>query len=204
MLKINQLSTGIIKNAHLHLKPAECIAITGPSGSGKTTLLNAITGYTDYRGSISIDQAKVDTQPSWQRACRYLNQRLYLFPHRTVAGNLALAQQGNKQTVNSAQQIALLEQLNIGHLADHYPHQLSGGEQQRVALARALISKPKLLLLDEPFSSLDWDNRTRLWQVIQQLRTETGVSILLVTHEPREADALSDRQISILDGRLIH
>ena len=203
MLKINQLTTGIIKDINLHLKPQECIAITGPSGSGKTTLLNAIMGNIRYQGSIFIVQQNINTQPCWQRACRYLNQRLYLFPHRTVIGNLALAQQGSKQTIDILEQKLLLEQLNIGHLANHYPHQLSGGEQQRAALARALISKPKLLLLDEPFSSLDWKNRLQLWQIIQQLRIETKISILLITHEPREADALSDRQLAITDGKFI-
>ncbi len=199
MLNIQDLSVGILNRLNLHIQPNECVAILGKSGSGKTTLLNAIAGYLEYQGNIILARQNINRLPPWQRQCRYLNQRLYLFPHRTVNENLALAQ---GKHISLTEQIDLLQQLGIEHLIDRYPHQISGGEQQRVALARVLISHPKLLLLDEPFSSLDWDTRTQMWQIIKQIKTQFSLTILMVTHEPKEADYLAERAISIHHGTL--
>lgn len=197
MLTINQLSSGILQNIHLHLTTSDWVAVVGASGSGKTTLLNAIAGYIPYQGDIILNGENINTLPAWKRNCRYLNQRLYLFPHKTVSGNLALAQ----KTPSKHAQIELLHQLNIAHLIDRYPHQLSGGEQQRVALARVLIGKPDLLLLDEPFSSLDWDTRKHLWAILKQLKHTFSISTLIVTHEPKEADYLTERQLYLEHGK---
>lgn len=177
----------------------ESVAIVGQSGSGKTTLLNAIAGYSDYQGSIAFNQCTWDNLASWERRCRYLNQRLYLFPHKTVSGNLSLA----KPKSTRQEQRDLLAQLNIEALIDRYPHQLSGGEQQRAALARALINPPDVMLLDEPFSSLDWQTRQQIWQNVKSLLKAFNLTTLLVTHEPKEADFLADRQIHLHLGRLI-
>ncbi len=202
MLEVSNLWCGIVRSASLEVAQGECVAVTGPSGSGKTTLLNAIAGYIPYRGNVSIADSSMAHKASWQRPCRYLNQRLYLFPHRTVAGNLALAMQGSGLKPDMARQTRLLNQLNIGHLAHQYPDCISGGEQQRAALARALICQPKLLLLDEPFSSVDWRTRKELWQVLKNLRRDSQVCILLVTHEPQEAAALAERELVMNDGVL--
>lgn len=98
--------------------------------------------------------------------------------------------------------MALLDEMGIAHLAQRYPRQISGGEQQRVALARAMISRPRLLLLDEPFSSLDRETRSRLWEVVRMLRRQ-AVTIVMVTHDPEEAEALADKQLMLYNGRLV-
>lgn len=199
MLQIQHLQVGILKDISLTVANGESVAIVGQSGSGKTTLLNAIAGYLDYQGSIAFNQCPWDNLASWERRCRYLNQRLYLFPHKTISGNLSLA----KPKSTRQEQLDLLAQLNIEALIDRYPHQLSGGEQQRAALARALINPPDVMLLDEPFSSLDWQTRQQIWQNVKSLLKAFNLTTLLVTHEPKEADFLADRQIHLHLGRLI-
>lgn len=134
--------------------------------------------------------------------CRYLNQRLYLFPFLTVKQNLWLAQYAAKQKRSKEKEIALLEQMGIAHLATRYPSQISGGEQQRVALARALISQPKLLLMDEPFSSLDWETRYQLWELIISLKKQQ-ITMIIVTHEPRELQALADKTLLLSNGKIV-
>lgn len=199
MLRITQLYAGILQDIHLYLNKGECIAIIGQSGSGKTTLLNTIAGYIDYQGEIELAQKNLKQIPPWLRNCRHLNQRLYLFPHKTIAGNLTLA----KPTALRSEQLQLLAKLNIDHLIDRYPHQLSGGEQQRAALARALISPPDVLLLDEPFSSLDWETRQHIWIILKKLIQTEKITTLLVTHEPKEADYFADQQIQLYQGKLV-
>ena len=199
MLKIEKLQAGILQQVSLCVAKGECVAVVGESGSGKTTLLNAIAGYINYEGEILLVQKNLNALPPWQRNCRYLNQRLYLFPHKSIAGNLMLA----KPDASREEQLALLEKLKIAHLVDRYPHQLSGGEQQRAALARALIQPPDLLLLDEPFSSLDWQTREHIWHKVKSLLQALQITTLLVTHEPKEADFLAERQVRLHLGRFI-
>ena len=199
MLKIEKLQAGILQQVSLCVAKGECVAVVGESGSGKTTLLNAIAGYIDYEGEILLAQKNLNALPPWQRNCRYLNQRWYLFPHKSIAGNLMLA----KPDASREEQLALLEKLKIAHLIDRYPHQLSGGEQQRAALARALIQPPDLLLLDEPFSSLDWQTREHIWYEVKSLLQALQITTLLVTHEPKEADFLAERQVRLHLGRFI-
>ncbi len=201
MLKIENLSAGILSNINLTIRRGRCTSINGVSGSGKTTLLNCIAGYQPYQGEIEFAGTSLDNLPVWRRSCRYLNQRLYLFPYLTVEHNLWLAQYANGQKRDKNRELEILTQMGIPHLAKRYPHQISGGEQQRVALARAMISSPALLLLDEPFSSLDWATREQLWMQINQLKN-TGVTIVLVTHEPKEAQALADDHFILSSGKI--
>ena len=196
MLIVQNLQTNILKSISFSIEKS---AIIGESGSGKTTLLNAIAGYIDYSGSILWNNQALENSPPWKRNFRYLNQRLYLFPHKTVRGNLILA---NPSSFDDEQQ-TLLSDLKIEHLINRYPHQLSGGEQQRVALARALIYRPDLLLLDEPFSSLDWSLRKDIWKVLKNLIEGGEITTILVTHEPKEAEYFSGKQIQLYQGQLI-
>lgn len=200
MLCVEALSTQAFSELHFSAQAGSCTAITGPSGSGKTTLLNAIAGAVAYTGTIRFAGKALNGVPAWQRPCRYLNQRLYLFPWLTVAGNLGLAQYAAGLPRSKPAQMAMLDEMGIAHLAHCYPRQISGGEQQRAALARAMVSHPRLLLLDEPFSSLDWEIRRHLWAVVNNLR-QHDVTILLVTHEPKEVAALADRQWTFDKGR---
>jgi molybdate transport system ATP-binding protein len=202
MLRVEHVATWAFDDVSLHVPEGSCAAISGSSGSGKTTLLNAIAGIVPYEGCVHLNGRLVNGVPPWQRPCRYLNQRLYLFPYLTVAGNLALAQYATGSRRSKSQQMAMLDEMGIAHLAHRYPGQISGGEQQRAALARAMISRPRLLLLDEPFSSLDWEIRVRLWEVVKGLR-QREVTILLVTHEPREIAALADKEWRFIDGGLM-
>ena len=199
MLIVQNLQTNILKSISFSIKKSECLSVVGESGSGKTTLLNAIAGYIDYSGSILWNNQVLENNPPWKRNFRYLNQRLYLFPHKTVRGNLILA---NPSSSDDEQQ-TLLSDLKIEHLINRYPHQLSGGEQQRVALARALIYRPDLLLLDEPFSSLDWSSRKDIWKVLKNLIEAGEITTILVTHEPKEAEYFSGKQIQLYQGQLI-
>lgn len=202
MLSVNELSCGVLNSVSFTAARGECTAICGPSGSGKTTLLNAIAGHVDYRGSILIGEDCVDSVPAWRRPCRHLNQRLYLFPFLSVENNLKMAQYAAKQPRLKKKRKEVLDWLEIGQLSGRYPSQLSGGEQQRAALARALVTEPGLLLLDEPFSSLDWSLRTRLWACLQDIQRRLSTTILLVSHEPREVEALASRRFALKEGRL--
>lgn len=199
MLIVQNLQTNILKSISFSIEKSKCLSVVGESGSGKTTLLNAIAGYIDYSGSILWNNQALENSPPWKRNFRYLNQRLYLFPHKTVRGNLILA---NPSSSDDEQQ-TLLSDLKIEHLINRYPHQLSGGEQQRVALARALIYRPDLLLLDEPFSSLDWSSRKDIWKVLKNLIEAGEITTILVTHEPKEAEYFSGKQIQLYQGQLI-
>lgn len=199
MLIVQNIQTNILKSISFSIEKSECLSVVGESGSGKTTLLNAIAGYIDYSGSILWNNQALENSPPWKRNFRYLNQRLYLFPHKTVRGNLILA---NPSSSDDEQQ-TLLSDLKIEHLINRYPHQLSGGEQQRVALARALIYRPDLLLLDEPFSSLDWSSRKDIWKVLKNLIEAGEITTILVTHEPKEAEYFSGKQIQLYQGQLI-
>ena len=199
MLIVQNLQTNILKSISFSIEKSECLSVVGESGSGKTTLLNAIAGYIDYSGSILWNNQVLENNPPWKRNFRYLNQRLYLFLHKTVRGNLILA----NPSASDAEQQILLSELKIDHLINRYPHQLSGGEQQRVALARALIYRPDLLLLDEPFSSLDWSSRKDIWKVLKNLIQTNEITTILVTHEPKEAEYFSGKQIQLYQGQLI-
>ncbi|MDF7680430.1 ATP-binding cassette domain-containing protein [Enterobacteriaceae bacterium ESL0689] len=201
MLRIEHLTTQAFRELNLHVAQGSCTAIIGPSGCGKTTLLNAIAGTVPYQGDINFDGKSINALAPWQRPCRYLNQRLYLFPYLTVAGNLALAQYAAGLPRSKQKQISLLEEMGIAYLAHCYPRQISGGEQQRAALARAIISRSSLLLLDEPFSNLDWNTRSRLWQTVKRLR-QYDMTVLLVTHEPKEAKFLAETQWIFRQGKL--
>lgn len=201
MLELHKLSCGILKDVSLRLEDESCLGVYGPSGSGKTTLLSAIAGNIPYTGSISYQGRDLAGLKPWQRPFRYLNQRLYLFPYLTVDNNLRLAQYAAGQKRDKKARSRMLEALGIAHLAGSYPGKISGGERQRAALARALITSPRLLLLDEPFSSLDWELRERLWSLMGELRRKFRLSMLLVSHEPKEIERLAECRLRLEHGR---
>lgn len=202
MLRLSSVRCGILNGVSLRLEEGACIAVSGPSGSGKTTLLNVIAGSKKYSGDVEYLGRNINALKPWQRPFRYLNQRLYLFPFLSLEGNLRLAQYAAGRKNDAGARQRLLEEFEIAHLARRRPAGVSGGEQQRAALARALVSSPRLLLLDEPFSSLDWDLRVKLWSVLLSLKNRLGFSMLVVTHEPKEAKALADSSFRMENGVL--
>src|SRR5687768_14140106 len=157
----------------------------GASGSGKTSLINMIAGLqTPDRGVISVDgEALDDTTQRFhiavhRRRIGYVFQDARLFPHLDVRQNLDYGRRMNHLTRDTAQEARLNEMLNIGHLLDRRPGQLSGGERQRVALGRALLTRPRLLLMDEPMGALDEDRKAEILPYLIRLRDETGVPMV--------------------------
>ncbi len=202
LLRLTDISGGLLRGVSLDIPEGACLGVGGPSGSGKTTLLRIIAGTLPHGGRTEYAGRDITGLPPWQRPFRRLDQRLYLFPYLTVNGNLRLAQYAAGQPDDPARRVGVLDRMGIAHLAGRLPRQISGGEQQRAALARAVVGAPRLLLLDEPFSSLDWELRERLWDVLRDIRAAYGVTMLLVSHEPRELDALADARITLRGGRL--
>ncbi|MBN1107014.1 MAG: ABC transporter ATP-binding protein [Deltaproteobacteria bacterium] len=190
------------RNVHLKILDRELFVIVGPTGAGKTTLLNIIAGVVDYTGSVWMDGVNVDRVSPGRRGVGYLFQELALFPHLTVESNIAfgLMAEGVEKRVAHERVASLMDMMRIRHLAGRYPHTLSGGEKKRVALARSLAPSPKVLLLDEPTSSLDHQTakylRSELVSVIRRL----GITTVHVTHDLREAEEMADRIAFMSNG----
>lgn len=181
------------------------VAVVGPSGSGKSTLLRVLAGVerrasgrVQVRGEVWQDSTSGVFRPPWARGVGWVPQDALLFPHLSVSENLAYSGASRARV----QEMARL--LSVGALLDRRPRRLSGGEQQRVALGRALLSEPRLLLLDEPFSALDRPLRAQVADRVRTFCSERQVPVLLVSHDERDAEALADEQWLVEDGRLQH
>jgi molybdate transport system ATP-binding protein len=190
--------------------PGGVTVIFGPSGSGKTTLLECLAGLLQPEaGRIEADgEALFDSEcgidlPPQQRRIGYVFQELALFPHMTAAQNIGFGiGAGNDEKQRLVRE--MLERFHIGHLASHRPDEISGGERQRVALARALVSRPRLLLLDEPFSALDDKLKTAIMEDLKRWLAENRIPVLLVTHDRGEAQMLGDRMLLLKQGSMIN
>jgi putative spermidine/putrescine transport system ATP-binding protein len=180
----------------LTMRPGEFVALLGPSGCGKTTVLRTLSGLEQVTaGRILIDGEDVADTPVNKRDIGMVFQAYSLFPHMTVLENVEFGLRMRK--VDAAARVRrsaeALEMVGLGHLGERYAHQLSGGQQQRVALARALVTRPRVLLLDEPLSALDAKVRVQLRDEIRRIQTELGITTLFVTHDQEEALAVADR-----------
>ena len=190
----------------LSIEDGELLGLLGPSGCGKTTTLNMIAGFeTATSGRILLDGTDIAGTPAHQRGMGVVFQSYALFPHLTVAENVAFGldmrqvPKGEKQ----AKVEEVLALVKLGQFAHRFPRQLSGGQQQRVALARALAIKPSLLLLDEPLSNLDAKLREEMQIELRAIQKSVNITTILVTHDQAEALAICDR-IAILDkGKVI-
>ncbi len=203
-IELKNIQKYICQDANLEIFDKELLVLLGPNGAGKTTLLNVIAGLTDYSGSVLFDSVPVDKVPASKREVGYLFQDLVLFPHLDVVANIAygLKTQKQPQSKVEARVQELLKLMKIKHLSPRYPKQLSGGEKQRVALARALALLPKVLLLDEPLSSLDVQTSKYLRIELKQLQKELGITTIYVTHDLREAEEIADRIAIIQHGHM--
>jgi iron(III) transport system ATP-binding protein len=200
----------VVDHVSLEIAAGEAVVILGPSGCGKTTLLRLVAGLdAPDEGEIGLDGRQVaraghSLVPPHDRRIGFVFQDLALWPHLTVRGNLAFvtASVGIAKAVRDERIRHMLSLVRIDGLASRYPHQLSGGEQQRAALARALVGQPRLLLLDEPFSSLDSDLRQALRTEIATLQRTLALTALYVTHDREDARVLADRIVVMRAGRI--
>lgn len=197
-----------VKSVSLSLAVGEIACLLGPSGCGKTTLLRAIAGFEPITsGQIILDQIKVSDARNMvlpeMRNIGMVFQDFALFPHLNLEENIKfgirhLSRSEQKQRVDE-----LLALIEMSGLNQRYPHELSGGQQQRIALARALAPRPKLLLLDEPFSSMDVDLRQELTLAVRRILKQENTTALMVTHDQNEAFAMADKIGVMRDGKLL-
>jgi putative spermidine/putrescine transport system ATP-binding protein/spermidine/putrescine transport system ATP-binding protein len=194
-----------LDDVSLMIRRGELMTLLGPSGCGKTTLLNLVAGFLmPDSGEIGIDGRRVTDVPAYRREIGIMFQNYALFPHMSVTANVGY---GLKMRRLAKPEIArrvgdALALVKLAGLEDRKPRQLSGGQQQRVALARALVIRPKVLLLDEPFSALDRNLRASMQVELKEIQRKLGVTTIFVTHDQSEALSLSDRIAVIADGRI--
>jgi iron(III) transport system ATP-binding protein len=197
-------SNPVLTDVELIVPDGTTTAVLGASGSGKTTLLRLIAGFEQVdAGTVAIEGNVVDdgvrfVRPQ-HRSVGYVPQEGALFPHLTVMGNVGFGVARHER----AKVAELVEMVGLGGLGRRYPHQLSGGQQQRVALARALVIAPSVVLLDEPFSSLDASLRTGLRRDVARILAETRTTTVLVTHDQNEALAFADRIAVLRQGHMV-
>jgi putative spermidine/putrescine transport system ATP-binding protein len=192
-----------LNSIDLSIAPGEFVALLGPSGCGKTTALRALSGLELINGGrILIDGDDVAAVPTNKRDIGMVFQSYSLFPHMTALENVEFGLRMRKIPSNERQQRAVeaLEMVGLARMAQRFAHQLSGGQQQRVALARALVTRPRVLLLDEPLSALDAKVRVQLRDEIRRIQTELGITTVFVTHDQEEALAVADRVAVMRDG----
>jgi ABC-type Fe3+/spermidine/putrescine transport system ATPase subunit len=196
----------VLREIGFSVDEGEFVALLGPNGSGKTTLLRCLTGLdTPSAGSIYLRGRRIEGEPTHRRGIGLVSQEPSLFPHRTVRENIAygplIQHVPRAETIRRVEE--LLDRLELTRFADRYPTQLSGGEQQRVALARALAPEPALVLLDEPFASVDPQLRAELRGEFRHILGSRHVAAIHVTHDREEGMFLGERALILMEGRLV-
>ncbi len=212
LLTLNSISYShathkVVDRLSFALQPGEIGCLLGPSGCGKTTVLRCIAGFEHvsageiHLGSQLIGSA-TEHLPAERRQVGMVFQDYALFPHLTIADNVGFGLRTGAAAARRARVAELLDTVGLAGQGRKYPHELSGGQQQRVALARALAPRPRLMLLDEPFSNLDVELRERLAVEVRDILRAEGTTAILVTHDQHEAFALAD-QIGVMhEGRI--
>ena len=209
-LEINNLSvdinsTRILENITLGIDEKEFLVLLGPSGCGKSTLLKTIAGINQVtEGSIVLDGILMNDVPAHKRGTVIVFQDIRLFPNMSVAENVtyALKIKGMRKKERREKAGELLGHVHLEGFEDRMPHTLSGGQMQRVALARALAAEPKLMLLDEPFSSLDENLREDMRNLVKDLHRRFGMTTVMVTHDREEAFSMADRLAIMFEGHI--
>lgn len=194
-----------VQDLWLEIEPGEIVSLLGPSGCGKSTTLQMIAGILrPDAGDIELSGRLLNRVPPEKRSVALILQKGLLFPHLSVGENVAfgLKMQGVSRAEREERAIAMLQQVQLAGFADRQPAELSGGQAQRVALARSLVIQPQVLLLDEPLTALDANLREDMQDLILRLQADTGVTMVIVTHDQAEAVVMSQRIALMFDGRL--
>lgn len=205
-ISVSYDTEAVLKNMRLSVRKGEFLSLLGPSGCGKSTLLKTIAGIlTPAEGKILLDGRDITHCPVHQRGTVVVFQDMRLFPHMSVLNNVAFPLKMQGVAKAERQEIArqMLQKVQMDNFCHRLPGELSGGQQQRVALARVLAAKPKLLLLDEPFSALDENLREDMRSLVLNLHREFGMTTILVTHDRQEALSMSDRVAVMEDGVIL-
>lgn len=195
-----------LDDINVTIRENEFFTLLGPSGCGKTTLLRTIAGFVDpTSGTMMLDGSDVLASPPYARPVNTVFQNYALFPHMTVAENIGFGLEMQDRPKPEIRQTVgeMLDLVKMTHLAGRATSEISGGQQQRVALARALAPRPKVLLLDEPLSALDFKLRKEMQIELKRLQSETGITFVFVTHDQEEALTMSDRIAVMNEGRIL-
>ena len=208
-LKGNAGNVNIIKNISLNIDHGESIGLIGPSGSGKSSLLmlaggleRASSGEIEILGQVITEMSEDKLSKLRRNNVGVVFQSFHLIPTLTALENVATPLEISFSKNPNKHAVMALDRVGLSHRADHYPSQLSGGEQQRVALARAYVSNPKILLADEPTGNLDEENTKAIVDLLFEIKNENDTTLFLVTHS-RELAKKCDRIIKIRDGKLL-
>ncbi|NMY39466.1 MULTISPECIES: ABC transporter ATP-binding protein [unclassified Pseudomonas] len=198
--------TPVFSDINCSIAKGEFVTLLGPSGCGKSTLLRCIAGLTPVdEGTILLDGQDIVPLSPQKRGIGMVFQSYALFPNMTVEQNVAFGLRMQKVNANDSHKrvTEVLQLVELNDYAKRYPHQLSGGQCQRVALARSLVTRPRLLLLDEPLSALDARIRKHLREQIRQIQRELNLTTIFVTHDQEEALTMSDRIFLMNQGRIV-
>ena len=195
----------VISGLNLTINDGEFLTLLGPSGCGKTTVLRLIAGLENVdSGHIHLENQDITQVPAEERHVNTVFQSYALFPHMTVFENVAFGLRMQKTPASEipARVTDALRMVQLEEFAQRKPHQLSGGQQQRVAIARAVVNKPRLLLLDESLSALDYKLRKQMQNELKALQRKLGITFVFVTHDQEEALTMSDRIVVMRDGKI--
>jgi len=198
--------TEVLHSLDLNIEEGSLATLLGPSGCGKSTLLRAVAGLHDIDdGEIWIDGKQIDNLPSGERDIGMVFQHYALFPNMTVEANVkfVLEMQKIDKEIQISEARRMIKLVGLDGREESYPRELSGGQQQRVALARSLVTRPKVLLLDEPLSALDAQIRINLRNLIKDIQSELGITIILVTHDQEEAMTMSEYIFVMDSGNIV-
>lgn len=201
-----QAAVRAVDDVSINIRQNEFLTLLGPSGCGKTTLLRMIAGFEHpTAGQIQLDGRDISHLPPFERPVNTVFQSYALFPHMTVAQNIGFGLEMLGKPADEVRSTveSMLNLVRMTELRDRRTDQISGGQQQRVALARALAPHPKVLLLDEPLSALDYKLRKDMQIELKRLQSETGITFVFVTHDQEEALTMSDRVAVMSDGKIL-
>lgn len=196
-----------VKDISFGLEEGKFLCLLGPSGSGKSTILHSIGGFLDHEGKIIIDGEDISHKSPEERDVATVFQSYAIFPHMNVLENvmygLKFKAKGLSKREKRERALEVIEKVGLRGFERRYESELSGGQKQRVALARSLVVKPKLLLMDEPLSALDYNLRNKMQEEIKRIQKEFKITTIFVTHDRNEAFAMADEIIILKGGRLI-